>query len=161
LSEFTGEKHFLKNCLQNPYLQPEFTPPDTPENVSESFCQIEPVSFKMVRYIESLNSVDDIATTNDTFASQLLSFYRPKGRTALLSPLLHVGLIMACCFPTLALFTLWAFKQYDYYYYLITQTTAFFFLVVCFYLYAYPPTNFTFCTCSTINQTIFAVSGEE
>lgn len=98
-------------------------------------CSVAPVSgSKFLKYIELLNNIDDTAVKNDLFASQLLSQYRPKGRQALVSPFLHVGLIICCVIPTLALFTLWGFKQFDYYYFAITQTTAFVFLIICFYL---------------------------
>jgi hypothetical protein len=138
-----GEKHYHHNELQNPYLQYEASEADRktilekskPNLVNGVMCSVAPVSgSKFLKYIELLNNIDDTAVKNDLFASQLLSHYRPKGRQALVSPFLHVGLIICCVIPTLALFTLWGFKQFDYYYFAITQTTAFVFLIICFYL---------------------------
>jgi hypothetical protein len=136
-----GEKHYKQKQLQNPYLMEELSTDKRKSILEESkhikgtMGSVAPVSgSKFLQYIETLNSGDDTAVKNDLFASQLLSNYRPKGRMALISPFLHVGLIICCVVPTLALFTLWGFKQFDYYYFAITQTTAFVFLIICFYL---------------------------
>jgi hypothetical protein len=147
-----GEKHYKYNPnyeLMNPYLQhtdisyetdstahAKCPPGHCPVAHEEcGVCGVAPVSFyKLVKYIEYLDNSDENSTSNAMFASELLSYYRPKGRLALISPFLHVSLIMACCIPTLALFTLWALNQFSYYYFTITQTTAFGFLIICFYL---------------------------
>ena len=135
-----GERHYKYNPnyeLMNPYLQHTDISCETDSNAHAKcgVCGVAPVSFhKLVKYIEYLDNSDDNSTSNAMFASELLSYYRPKGRLALISPFLHVSLIMACCIPTLALFTLWALNQFSYYYFTITQTTAFGFLIICFYL---------------------------
>jgi hypothetical protein len=133
-----GEQHYTDNNLANPYqAQPIAILPDKSYK-SEVKCGIAPVAFdKLMKYIESLDTSEDGSTSasfDAMLASDMLSYYRPKGRLALLSPFLHVSLIVAACIPTLALFTLWGINQYAFYYYTITQTTAFGFLFVCFYL---------------------------
>jgi hypothetical protein len=105
-----GEQHYLKDKLifvpheQNSVLDGDLflsTPPVK--------CGIEPVHFdKLMKYVENLNTTEDGSTSASVmFASEMLSYYRPKGRLALLSPFLHVSLIMLMCVPTLALFTFW------------------------------------------------------
>lgn len=80
-------------------------------------CGIEPVNFdKIMKYVESLESSEDGSTSASVmFASELLSYYRPKGRLALLSPFLHVSLIIFSCVPTLALFTYWSVDEITHY----------------------------------------------
>ena len=135
MTEVVGERHYDHNVLINPYLEQPEVSFDSTENAVRAVCGVSPVSFhKLMKYIETLNNSDDNAPPEAIFASELLSYYRPKGRLALISPFLHVSLIIACCVPTLALFTLWALNQFSYYYFTITQTSAFALLVVCFYL---------------------------
>jgi hypothetical protein len=149
-----GEQHYVNGKLANPYAESTKElddlrvqlahiaqeRPNPVETILKSYepykCCVARVEFDdFIKYIESLDTSDDGSrTATAMFASEMLSYYRPKGRLALISPFLHVALIVSACVPTMALFTLWGLNQYAYYCYTITQTTAFGFLFVCFYL---------------------------
>ena len=154
-----GEQHYVNGNLSNPYAEstkeldelrvrlahraqekPNRAEKEKSEKILESYepykCCVARVEFDdFIKYIESLDTSDDGSkTATAMFASEMLSYYRPKGRLALISPFLHVALIVAACVPTMALFTLWGLNQYSYYCYSITQTTAFGSLIICFYL---------------------------
>ncbi len=105
-----GEQHYMKDKLV--FLAHEENPVLASSDLLSTLpvkCGIEHVQFdKLMKYVESLNSIEDGSTSaHSMFASEMLSYYRPKGRLALLSPFLHVSLIIFMCVPTLALFTFW------------------------------------------------------
>jgi hypothetical protein len=149
-----GEQHYVNGNLANPYAESTKEldelrvrlahsaqeKSNRAEKILENYepykCCVARVEFDdFIKYIEYLDTTDDGSkTATSMFASEMLSYYRPKGRLALISPFLHVALIVAACVPTMTLFTLWGLNQYSYYSYTITQTTAFGFLFVCFYL---------------------------
>jgi hypothetical protein len=149
-----GEQHYVNGKLANPYAQSTKELDDLRVRLAHSAeerpnragkflesyesykCCVARVEFDdFMKYIEALDTSDDGSkTATAMFASEMLSYYRPKGRLALISPFLHVALIISACIPTMALFTLWGLNQYAFYTYTITQTTAFGMLFVCFYL---------------------------
>lgn len=108
-----GEQHYINGKLA---FAPHEKVPISPSAASNSElwappvkCVIQPVRLeKMSKYVESLESTEDGSTSASVmFAAEMLSYYRPKGRLALLSPFLHVSLVIFSCVPTLALFTYW------------------------------------------------------
>lgn len=138
-----GEQHFSDGKLVNPYTQTSpislngtISSEDDNKKFKKFKCGVAAVEFNdLIKYIEYLDTNEDGSrSATSMFSSEMLSYYRPKGRLAILSPLLHVALIIGACIPTLALFTLWGLNQYAFYYYTITQTAAAGFLFVCFYL---------------------------
>ena len=106
-----GEQHYQNSKLIRVKSEEDPMIPSVPSSdyAPPVKCGIAPVDFdEMMKYVESLDCSEDSSTSASVmFASEMLSYYRPKGRLALLSPFLHVSLIIAGCVPTLALFTLW------------------------------------------------------